>query len=88
MKQYRKIGITGANGKVGRVLMAGLADEFDIVPFTRREAHRCALEVETDFLIAYAVSNNDKRVFDLESSKEMLGFVPLDNSETYFQGKN
>jgi nucleoside-diphosphate-sugar epimerase len=49
------------------------------------EAHRCALEVNTDFMIAYAVSNNDRRVFDLESTKETLGFVPKDNSEAYFQ---
>ena len=49
------------------------------------EAHRCALEVNSDFLIAYAVSNNDRRVFDLDSTAEMLGFVPKDNAETYFR---
>lgn len=45
------------------------------------EAHRCALEVETDYLLAYVTSNNDRRVFDLEETTRTLGYVPKDNSE-------
>jgi hypothetical protein len=37
------------------------------------------------FMIAYAVSNNDARVYDLEETIATLGYVPQDNSEAYFQ---
>jgi len=37
------------------------------------------------FMIAYAVSNNDARVYDLEETIATLGYVPQDNSEVYFQ---
>lgn len=45
------------------------------------EAHRRAIEVETQYLLAYVVSNNDRRVFDLEETRETLGYEPVDNSE-------
>ncbi len=48
------------------------------------EAHRCALKVETKFLLAYVISDNDRRVFDLEETAAVLGFEPLDNAEDYF----
>jgi len=44
-----------------------------------------ALEVNADFLLAYAISNNDRRVFDLSETKEKLGFYPHDNAEDYFK---
>ena len=47
-------------------------------------AHRCALEVETRYLLAYVVSNNGRRVFDLEQTRLGLGFVPQDDAETHF----
>jgi len=43
-----------------------------------------ALQVETDFLVAYAVSDNKPSVFDLTETREKLGFNPRDNSENYF----
>jgi hypothetical protein len=43
-----------------------------------------ALEVNADFLLAYAISNNDRRVFDLSETGEKLGFHPQDNAENYF----
>lgn len=53
---------------------------------------RKAIEVEMKpaasgipFMIAYAVSNNDARVYDLEETIATLGYVPQDNSEAYFQ---
>lgn len=49
-----------------------------VAAFTR------ALEVNTDFLLAYAISNNDRRCFDLTETRERLGFYPQDNSEDYF----
>ena len=49
-----------------------------VAAFTR------ALQVNTDYLLAYAIGNNDRRVFDLTETRERLGFNPKDNSETYF----
>ena len=49
------------------------------------EAHRRALEADTRYLLAYVISNNDRRVFDLEETIQALGFEPRDNAETYFQ---
>jgi NAD+ dependent glucose-6-phosphate dehydrogenase len=43
-----------------------------------------ALEVETNFLAAFAVSNNTNGVFDLAETKRLLGFSPQDNAEDYF----
>lgn len=48
------------------------------------QAFTRALEVETDFLIAYAVSNNSRRAFDLRETLEKLHFFPADNAEDYF----
>ena len=36
MGSIKKVGITGANGTVGRVLMQGLADDYELTAFTRR----------------------------------------------------
>ena len=47
------------------------------------EAFRRALEVKTDFMAAFAVSNNSRGVFDLGETKKKLGFVPQDNAENY-----
>jgi NAD+ dependent glucose-6-phosphate dehydrogenase len=49
-----------------------------ILAFTR------ALEVETEFLAAFAVSDNSNGVFDLTETKKLLGFLPQDNAENYF----
>ncbi len=43
-----------------------------------------ALEIDIDFLTAFAVSDNKNNVFDLTETKEKLGFYPQDNSEDYF----
>lgn len=47
------------------------------------QAVTLALKIETDFLIAYAISNNDSRIFDLAETNEKLGFYPVDNSANY-----
>lgn len=49
------------------------------------QAFRRALEVDTNFVIAYAISNNERRVFDLVETEKMLGFYPQDNAEDYFR---
>jgi len=43
-----------------------------------------ALEVKTEFLAAFAVSNNSRAAFDLAETKKLLGFIPQDNAENYF----
>ena len=43
-----------------------------------------ALRIDTDFLAAFAVSDNKRGIFDLTETKEKLGFYPEDNAETYF----
>ena len=48
------------------------------------QAFRRALEVDTRFLLAYAISANDRRVFDLGDTVDGLGFLPRDNAETDF----
>lgn len=48
------------------------------------QAFSKALEIETDFLAAFAVSKNTRAVFDLAETKKKLGFEPQDNAEDYF----
>ena len=44
-----------------------------------------ALESNEKFLIANAISNNEKAVFDLKETKEVLGCNLRDNAENYFK---
>ena len=48
------------------------------------QAFTKGLEVNTDFLAAFAVSDNSRAVFDLTDTKRSLGFIPEDNAENYF----
>ena len=47
------------------------------------EAFARALEVNVDYLVAYAISNNKERIFDLTETKMKLGFHPKDRAEAY-----
>lgn len=47
------------------------------------QAVKLALEIDREFLLAYAISNNDSRIFDLAETNEQLGFYPVDNSADY-----
>ena len=44
-----------------------------------------ALETNLNYVIAYAISNNSKKVFDIKETSEKLNFYPEDNSEIYFR---
>lgn len=60
-----------------------LLDHFRVMYISRRDltdAFHKALELQTDFLVTYAVGNNTPSVFDLSRAKEELGFHPRDNS--------
>jgi len=37
------------------------------------------------FMMAYAVSNNEKKIYDLEETIANLGYCPRDNADSYFQ---
>ena len=43
-----------------------------------------ALESSRNYLIAYAISNNSRKVFDLKETSRTLNFYPEDDSENYF----
>jgi nucleoside-diphosphate-sugar epimerase len=47
-------------------------------------AHKRALEVDTSYMLAYVVSANGRRVFDLDETRAELGYEPQDDAETYF----
>jgi len=44
-----------------------------------------AIETDKQYLSAFAISNNDRKVFSLEETKSVLGFKPVDNCESYFE---
>ncbi|MFC2140502.1 NAD-dependent epimerase/dehydratase family protein [Candidatus Auribacterota bacterium] len=48
------------------------------------QAFTKAIEVDTDFLVAFAVSRNSQPVFDLRETEKSLGFIPQDNADNYF----
>lgn len=50
-------------------------------------AFQKALEIDREFTLAYVVSNNGRRIFDLRETNETLGFYPEDDAETFFEGK-
>ena len=60
-----------------RVLYMSKRDMFDAI--------EKALEIDTDYLVAYAVSDNKPAVFDLMETRKTLGFNPKDNSQDYFK---
>ncbi len=43
-----------------------------------------ALEVDKKFLLAYAISNNTRKVFDLADTIDALDYHPCDDAETFF----
>ena len=43
-----------------------------------------ALEVDKKYLLAYAISNNSKKVFELTETIASLDFHPVDDAETFF----
>ncbi|MEE2657766.1 MAG: NAD(P)-dependent oxidoreductase [Candidatus Latescibacterota bacterium] len=45
---------------------------------------RCALETPLSFFVAYATSDNSRRVFDLTRTRRVLGYSPQDNAESRF----
>lgn len=48
------------------------------------QAFEKSIAIERDYTTAFAISNNDKRIFDLKETRSILGYDPIDNSENYF----
>jgi hypothetical protein len=42
-----------------------------------------ALQIDTDYMNAYAVSDNKPAVFDLTETREKLGYNPKDNAKDW-----
>lgn len=49
------------------------------------EAFQKAIEIDREFTVAYVISNNGRRIFDMRETNEVLGFYPQDDAETFFQ---
>ena len=80
----------GAIGDVDdpRRAVGGPAEDYVRAIFLSRrdciEVFTRALEVDRDFVLAYAISNNGRRIFDLRETNENIGFYPQDDAEEYF----
>jgi nucleoside-diphosphate-sugar epimerase len=69
---------TAAGTRAAEYVRAMFLSKRDLV-----QAFTLALNVEADFMLAYAISNNDSRIFDTRETQEKLGFSPVDDSEDY-----
>lgn len=63
----------------GNYMRAVFCSKRDLV-----QAFTKAIEIDTSFLPAFAVSDNKYNVFDLAETKKILGFHPQDDAEKYF----
>ena len=82
-----RIGATGPTDNVARSKGTDRESYIRAMFLSRRdcvEVFRRAIEVDTDYLVAYAISDNDDRIFDMKESMEKLGFEPQDNSTDFF----
>ena len=61
----------------GRVIYLSKSDLIDVTDKV--------LQIDTDYIVAYAVSDNKPAVFDLTETGEKLGFNPKDNSKTILE---
>lgn len=48
------------------------------------QAFEKALEATRNYMVVYTISNNTRKVFNLEETIDLLDFQPVDNSENYF----
>jgi len=83
-----RIGSIGKNDDPSSVKGTMIEDYVRAMYLSKRdcvEAFKKALEVEIDYLVAYVISDNDRRFFDMKESMEKLGTNPKDNSEDYYK---
>jgi NAD+ dependent glucose-6-phosphate dehydrogenase len=46
-------------------------------------AFKHALSLDRPFFSAFVISNNERKVFDLRETAELLGYMPVDNAENF-----
>lgn len=83
-----RIGATGTTDNVSRSKGTDRESYIRAMFLSRRdcvEVFKRAIEVDTDYLVAYAISDNDDRIFDMKESMEKLGFEPQDNATEFFE---
>ena len=82
-----RIGATGPSDNVSRSKGTDRESYIRAMFLSRRdciEVFKRAIEVDEEYLVAYAISDNDGRIFDMKESMERLGFYPQDNSKDFF----
>ncbi|MEM7133392.1 MAG: NAD(P)-dependent oxidoreductase [Chloroflexota bacterium] len=82
-----RIGATGPSDNVGRSKGTDRESYMRAMFLSRRdciEVFKRAIEVDTEYLITYAISDNDDRIFDMKETMEKLSFYPQDNSKDFF----
>lgn len=47
------------------------------------QAFEKAIQIETKFMVAFAISNNKSKLFDMEETEKLLNFHPIDDSDKY-----
>jgi NAD+ dependent glucose-6-phosphate dehydrogenase len=83
-----RIGAIGEEDSPLRAVGKPSEDYIRAMFLSRRDmitAFQKALEVDREFTLAYVISNNGRRIFDMRETNENLGFYPQDDAETYFK---
>lgn len=85
-----RIGAIGDDDSPVRAVGRPSEDYVRAMYLSRRDlvtAFQKALEIDREFTLAYVISNNGRRIFDLRETNEVLGFYPQDDAETFFRAE-
>ena len=85
-----RIGAIGDEDSPARAVGRPSEDYVRAMYLSRRDlvtAFEKALEIDREFTLAYVISNNGRRIFDMRETNEVLGFYPEDDAERFFEGK-
>ncbi|NKB65813.1 MAG: NAD-dependent epimerase/dehydratase family protein [Candidatus Latescibacteria bacterium] len=83
-----RIGAIGDEDSPARAIGKPSEDYLRAMFLSRRDlitAFQKALEVDREFTLAYVISNNGRRIFDMRETNENLGFFPQDDAESFFK---
>lgn len=85
-----RIGAIGDDDSPARAVGRPSEDYVRAMYLSRRDlvtAFQKALEIDREFTLAYVISNNGRRIFDMRETNEVLGFYPQDDAETFFRAE-